>query len=106
MAVVQAVHFKIADMKIEIDTARLLIQRVAWSLDEGIEASDLIPVAKLFSTEMAMRVTDAAVQVHGGWGFTEEYDVSRFYRDARLGPIGEGTNEIQRQMIAQDLLGF
>ena len=66
----------------------------------------LASVAKLFATEMAVKVTDAAMQVHGGWGYTEDFPVERHWRDARLGPVGEGASEIQREIIARDLLGF
>ena len=100
----QAVHFKIADMKIDIDAARLMARRVAWKKSTGAECRELASIAKLFATEVAVRVTDAAVQVHGGWGYTDDYIVERLYRDARLGPIGEGTSEIQRELIARSIL--
>ncbi len=100
----QAVHFKIADMKIEIDAARLMARRVAWLKATDQPCSDLASVSKLYATEMAVRVTDLAVQIHGGWGYTDDYIVDRLYRDARLGPIGEGTSEIQRELIARALL--
>lgn len=100
----QAVHFKIADMKIEIDAARLMARKVAWLKDKGEPCQDLASVSKLHATEMAVRVTDWAVQIHGGWGYTDDFVVERLYRDARLGPIGEGTSEIQRELIARALL--
>lgn len=100
----QAVHFKIADMKIELDAARLMARQVAWLKDKGEACPELASVAKLYATEMAVRVTDWAVQVHGGWGYTDDFVVERLYRDARLGPIGEGTSEIQRELIARSLL--
>jgi alkylation response protein AidB-like acyl-CoA dehydrogenase len=100
----QAVHFKIADMKIEIDAARLMARRVSWEKSEGRECRQLASISKLYATEMAVRVTDRAVQIHGGWGYTDDFVVERLYRDARLGPIGEGTSEIQRELIARDLL--
>jgi alkylation response protein AidB-like acyl-CoA dehydrogenase len=100
----QAVHFKIADMKIEIDAARLMARRVSWEKSKGKECRTLASVSKLYCTEMAVRVTDMAVQIHGGWGDTDDFVVERLYRDARLGPIGEGTSEIQRELIARDLL--
>jgi alkylation response protein AidB-like acyl-CoA dehydrogenase len=100
----QAVHFKIADMKVEIDAARLMARRIGWEKSQGRECRTLASVGKLFSTEMAVRATDAAVQIHGGWGYTDDFVVERLYRDARLGPIGEGTSEIQRELIARELL--
>ena len=105
IARLQAVHFKVADMKIEIDGARLMARQCAWrKYEKGEHLGALASVAKVYATEMAVRVTDAAVQVFGGWGYTSDYPVERYYRDARLGPIGEGTSEIQRELIARDLL--
>ncbi|MDP2343306.1 MAG: acyl-CoA dehydrogenase family protein [Deltaproteobacteria bacterium] len=104
IARLQAVHFKIADMKIEIDGARLMARQCAWRKDKGEHLGPRASVAKIYATEMAVRVTDAAVQVHGGWGYTDDTIVERLYRDARLGPIGEGTSEIQRELIARELL--
>ena len=104
IARLQAVHFKIADMKIEIDGARLMARQCAWRKSQGEHLGMLASVAKVYATEMAVRVTDAAVQVHGGWGYTDDFIVERLYRDARLGPIGEGTSEIQRELIARELL--
>jgi alkylation response protein AidB-like acyl-CoA dehydrogenase len=100
----QAVHFMLADMKIEIDAARLMARKVAWMKDAGLPCQDLASVSKTFATEMAVRVTDRAVQVFGGWGYTDDFPVERLYRDARLGPIGEGTSEIQRELIARSML--
>lgn len=99
----QAVHFKIADMKIQLDAARLMARQVAWLKDKGEPCQDLASIAKLYATEMAVRATDWAVQIHGGWGYTDDFVVERLYRDARLGPIGEGTSEIQRELIARSL---
>jgi butyryl-CoA dehydrogenase len=100
----QAVHFKIAEMKVEIDGARLMARQVAWRLAQGEEIGTRASVAKTYATEVAVRVTDMAVQVHGGWGYTDDFVVERLFRDARLGPIGEGTSEIQRELIARALL--
>jgi alkylation response protein AidB-like acyl-CoA dehydrogenase len=100
----QAVHFKIADMKVEIDGARLMARQCAWRKSKGEHLGGLASVAKTYACEMAVRVTDAAVQIHGGWGYTSDFVVERLYRDARLGPIGEGTSEIQRELIARELL--
>lgn len=100
----QAVHFKIADMRVEIDGARLLARKVAWLKDRGEPAGELASIAKLFTSEMAVRVADAALQIHGGWGYTDLFPVERYWRDARLGPIGEGTSEIQRDLIARAMV--
>lgn len=100
----QAIHFKIADMKIQIDAARLMARKAAWRKDAGLPAADYASIAKVYATEMAVRVADMAVQVFGGWGYTEEFPVERLLRDARLGPIGEGTSEIQRELIARSML--
>lgn len=100
----QAVHFKIADMKVMIDGARLMARRVAWMKSTGRPCALQASVSKTYATEMAVKVTDLAVQIHGGWGYTDEFPVERLYRDARLGPIGEGTSEIQRELIARMIL--
>jgi butyryl-CoA dehydrogenase len=102
----QPVHFPIADMKIDIDGARLLMLRAAWTHARGEAPQALLSAAKLFATEAAVRCTDRAVQIHGGYGYMAEYRVERLYRDARLGPIGEGTSEIQRGIIARETLAL
>jgi butyryl-CoA dehydrogenase len=104
IARLQAVHFKIADMKIQIDGARLLARQCAWRKSLGEHLGARASAAKTYACEMAVHVTDAAVQIHGGWGYTSDFVVERLYRDARLGPIGEGTSEIQRELIARELL--
>ncbi|NLH48702.1 MAG: acyl-CoA dehydrogenase [Myxococcales bacterium] len=101
----QEVGFKLADMKMLIDTATLLVRRAAWLLDNrDPEADPVGRCAKVFATEAATKISSWAVQVHGGNGYLSEFPVERLYRDARLGEIGEGTNEIQRVMIAKDCL--
>ena len=105
IARLQAIHFKIADMKVELDGARLMARQCAWRKEvEGEHLGPLASVAKVYATEMAARVTDMAVQVFGGWGYTDDHPVERLYRDARLGPIGEGSSEIQRELVARELL--
>lgn len=104
IARLQAVHFKIADMKIQIDGARLMARQCAWRKSKGEHLGALASIAKTYACEMAVRVCDQAVQVHGGWGYTSEFAVERYLRDARLGPLGEGTSEIQRELIARELL--
>jgi butyryl-CoA dehydrogenase len=104
IARLQAVHFKIADMKIEIDGARLMARQCAWRKAKGDHLGAAASVAKTYACEMAVRVCDEAVQIHGGWGYTTDFPVERYLRDARLGPLGEGTSEIQRELIAREML--
>ena len=100
----QAIQFMLADMVTEIDAARLLARRAAWKQDSGARFSMEASIAKLFSSEMATRVTHKAIQVHGGNGYSSEYPVERAYRDARITEIYEGTSEIQRLVISSWVL--
>jgi butyryl-CoA dehydrogenase len=102
----QGVAFMIADMATQIDAARLLVYRAAWLKDQGQPYSTEAAMAKLFASEMARQVTNDAIQVHGGYGYITEYHVERYLRDAKLTEIGEGTSEIQRLVIARNLLGI
>jgi alkylation response protein AidB-like acyl-CoA dehydrogenase len=102
----QAVQFKIADMATKIDAARLLTLRAASLRDSGKEHTKESSMAKLFASEMAVEVALDAVQIHGGYGFTKDYPVERYLRDSKLGTIGEGTSEVQRLVIARELLGL
>ena len=102
----QGVAFKIADMATEIDAARLLVYRAAWLKDAGKPYTTEAAMAKLYASEVAFRATNAAVQVHGGYGYVREYRVERYLRDAKLTEIGEGTSEIQRLVIARNILGI
>lgn len=102
----QGVAFKIADMATEIDAARLMTYRAAWLKDSDRPYSTEAAMAKLFASEVAQRATNAAIQVHGGYGYITEYRVERYLRDAKLTEIGEGTSEIQRMVIARNLLGL
>ena len=102
----QGVAFKIADMATEIDAARLMVYRAAWLKDCNKPYSTESAMAKLFASEVAFRATNASVQVHGGYGYITEYRVERYLRDAKLTEIGEGTSEIQRMVIARNLLGL
>jgi butyryl-CoA dehydrogenase len=102
----QGVAFQIADMATEIDAARLLVYRAAWLKDQGKPYTTEAAMAKLYASEVAFRATNAAVQVHGGYGYVREYKVERYLRDAKLTEIGEGTSEIQRLVIARNLLGI
>jgi len=100
----QAIQFKLADMAAEIDAARLLTLRAAARKDLGRRVTKESAIAKLYASEAAVRVCDQAVQVLGGYGFIKEYRVEKFYRDVKLCTIGEGTSEIQRLVIARQLL--
>ena len=102
----QAVQFKIADMATKIDAARLLTLRAASLRDAGQEHTTESSMAKLFASEMAVEVALEAVQIHGGYGFTKDYPVERYLRDAKLGTIGEGTSEVQRLVISRQMLGL
>jgi alkylation response protein AidB-like acyl-CoA dehydrogenase len=102
----QGVAFKIADMATRIDAARLLVYRAAWLKDAGRSYTTEAAMAKLFASEMARDVTNDAIQIHGGYGYITEYHVERYLRDAKLTEIGEGTSEIQRMVIARNLLGI
>jgi alkylation response protein AidB-like acyl-CoA dehydrogenase len=101
----QGVAFMIADMAVKIDAARLLTYRAAWLKDGGKPYTTEAAMAKLFASEVARDVTNDAIQVHGGYGYVTEYHVERYLRDAKLTEIGEGTSQIQRMVIARNLLG-
>ena len=100
----QGVSFKLADMITEIDAADWLTLSAAWRLDEGLDANREIASAKLYATEMLARVTDEAIQIFGGMGLMDELPLERFWRDARVERIWDGTSEIQRHIISRDLL--
>jgi len=100
----QAIQFKLSNMAMEIEIARTIIYKSAWLKDQGRPYNKEAAIAKLYATEMAERVTHDAIQIHGGYGYSREYDVERMYRDARLMTIGEGTSEIQRLVIARHVL--
>jgi alkylation response protein AidB-like acyl-CoA dehydrogenase len=102
----QGVAFMIADMATEIDAARGLVWRAAWLKDQGRDFGLVAAEAKLFASEVSSRATNAAIQVHGGYGYVEEYKVERYLRDAKLTEIGEGTSQIQRLVIARKILGL
>jgi alkylation response protein AidB-like acyl-CoA dehydrogenase len=100
----QAIQNKLADMATEIDAARLLTLRAAWLKDSGQSVNKQSAMAKLYASESAVRAANEALQIHGGYGFTKDYPVEKFYRDVKLCTIGEGTSEIQRLVIARQLL--
>ena len=100
----QAVQWMLADSAVEIDAARLLVQRAAFLKDTRQEVTMASSMAKLYASETAVRVANRAVQIHGGYGYIKDFPVERFYRDAKITTIGEGTSEIQRLVIARRLL--
>ncbi len=101
----QAIQWMVADMATEIDAARLMVYRAAATKDAGVRFTKEAAMAKLYASEVAERAAFKAVQIHGGYGYSREYPVERIYRDQRLCAIGEGTSEIQRLVIARQILG-
>ena len=102
----QGVAFMVADMATEIDAARSLVWKAAWLKDQGRDYGLAAAEAKLFASEVSSRATNAAIQVHGGYGYTTDYPVERFLRDAKLTEIGEGTSQVQRLVIGRKILGL
>ncbi len=100
----QGIQWKLADMATELDAARLLTQRAAVLKDAGQRVTRESAMAKLYASEVAVRICDEAVQLHGGYGFIKDYPVEKFYRDVKLCTIGEGTSEIQRMVIGREIL--
>ena len=100
----QAIQFKLADMEVEIEAARLLTYKAAWLKDQGLPYAKQAAMAKLHSSEIAMKTTIEAVQIHGGYGYVKDYHVERLMRDAKITQIYEGTSEIQRLVIAREIL--
>jgi alkylation response protein AidB-like acyl-CoA dehydrogenase len=104
IAAFQAIQWKIADLATRIEAARLLTYRAAWLKDHGRRTTRESAEAKLFSSEVAVRAADECVQIHGGYGFVKDYPAEKYFRDVKLLTIGEGTSEIQRLVIARQLL--
>jgi butyryl-CoA dehydrogenase len=100
----QGVHFPLADLATELEAGRHLVYHAAWLAQNGHPYSKEAAIAKLFTSELAMRATIKAIQLHGGYGYTKDYPVERMMRDAKIGEIGEGTSEIQRMVIARHLI--
>jgi alkylation response protein AidB-like acyl-CoA dehydrogenase len=100
----QAIQFKLADMATQIEAARLLVYCAAWLADRKLRYTKEASMAKLFASEVAVRVAREAVQILGGYGFIKDYPAEKYYRDVKLCTIGEGTSEIQRLVIARHLL--
>ncbi len=99
----QAIQMMLADMATQLDAARLLVRRAAWLQDQGQATPRESSVAKLYAAQAAMRACDASIQIHGGYGYTREFPVERYLRDCKLTEIGEGTNEVQRMILARHL---
>ena len=99
----QAIAFKLVDMITEIEHAELMVLKAAWEKDQGRDFVKSASFAKLYAAEVSHRVVNQAVQIHGGYGFMDEYPVSRMYRDQKINEIGEGTNEVQRLVIARQI---
>jgi alkylation response protein AidB-like acyl-CoA dehydrogenase len=102
----QGVAFMVADMATEIEAARSMVWKAAWLKDQGRDYGLVAAEAKLFASEVSSRATNAAIQVHGGYGYTTDYPVERYLRDAKLTEIGEGTSQVQRLVIARKILGL
>lgn len=100
----QAIQWKLADNVTNIDAARLLTYRAAWATDRGEPITLPASIAKLFASEVAVKVADAGVQIHGGYGFVKDYPAEKYFRDVKLLTIGEGTSEIQRMVIARQIV--
>ena len=100
----QPIGFKLADMATQIEAAKLLTFHAAWKKDQGLDFIKEAAMAKLFASEVAMKTTTDAIQVHGGYGYVKDYDVERYFRDAKVLEIGEGTSEIQRLIISREIL--
>ncbi|MGI8919541.1 MAG: acyl-CoA dehydrogenase [Pyrinomonadaceae bacterium] len=100
----QAIQFKLANMATQIDAARLLMYRAAWLKDQKRKVTKESSMAKLFASEMSVNVCEEAIQIHGGYGYTKDYPPEKYWRDSKLCTIGEGTSEIQRLIIARELL--
>jgi alkylation response protein AidB-like acyl-CoA dehydrogenase len=100
----QAIQFKLADMATQLDAARLLMYRAAWLKDEGKKVTKESSMAKLFASEVGVKICEEAIQIHGGYGYTKDYPPEKYWRDSKLCTIGEGTSEIQRIIIAREIL--
>lgn len=100
----QGIQFKLADMKTMIEAARLLVYRAAFLKDQGKDVAYEASVAKYYASEAAVKITEQAIQIHGGYGFTKDFPVEKFYRDVKITTIGEGTSEIQKLIIAKSIL--
>jgi alkylation response protein AidB-like acyl-CoA dehydrogenase len=104
IATFQAIRWRLVDNLARVEAARLLTYRAAWLKDRGERTTLQSSMAKLYASEIAVRVSDDCVQIHGGYGFVKDYPAEKFFRDVKLTTIGEGTSEVQRLVIARQLL--
>lgn len=102
----QGIQFKLSDMATQADAARLLVYKAAWMKDNGMEINLSAAMAKFYASEIATTATNEAIQIHGGYGFMKEFPVEKLYRDVKLMTIGEGTSEVQKMVIARNLLNM
>ena len=100
----QGISFKLADMATKIQAAKHLVYHAAWLKDNNLPVIKEAAMAKLFASEAAMKITTDAIQIHGGYGYVKDYDVERYFRDAKILEIGEGTSEVQRLIILKQIL--
>ena len=100
----QSVGFKLSDMATQIEAAKMLTFHAAWKKDKGYDIVKEAAMAKLFASEAAMKITTESIQIHGGYGYVKDYDVERYFRDAKILEIGEGTSEVQRLIILKQIL--
>ena len=100
----QSISFKLSDMAMQIEAAKHLVYNAAYLKDQGKSIIKEAAIAKLFTSELAMNITTEAIQIHGGYGYIREYNVERFFRDAKILEIGEGTSEVQRIIISREIL--
>ena len=105
LAAFQVTQFKIAEMATKVETARTMVYKSAWLLDQGKPDTKLTAMAKLYACHVAVEVVDEALQLHGGYGYFNDYDVERFYRAAKVLEIYEGTKEIEKIVISREILG-
>jgi alkylation response protein AidB-like acyl-CoA dehydrogenase len=101
----QAISFKLADMATQIEAAELLLHKAAFLKNKGEKMTKIGAMSKLFASEICVSISSDAVQIFGGYGFTKDFPVEKFYRDSKLCTIGEGTSEIQKLVIARDIIG-
>jgi butyryl-CoA dehydrogenase len=106
IATFQGLQFMMADMAVQVEASRLLVYKAAWLRDNGRPATHAASMAKLFATDTGMKVATDAVQILGGYGYLKDFPVERYFREAKLAQIAEGTNQIQRMVIARQLLGL
>ena len=104
LATRQAIQWMIADSEVELEAARWLVLRAAWAVDQGWDPRHSSSMAKLYTSEVAVRCANEGVQIHGGYGFIKDYPAEKYYRDAKLCTIGEGTSEIQKIVISRIIM--